>query len=84
MVGAAQVLLHREREPGKILQFRQVIGLHPRRVELGAVEGQVRAGVSERAPQAPDLERRVLVARRRLDRIERSGPGREVFHRASS
>ena len=77
-VVVAQVGLGGERELGEVGQLAAVVGVHAGRVERRAVVRDVVVGVPQRPPQPLELQRRQLVARRGLDRLEvarRAGSG---------
>ena len=53
--------------------MRDVVGVDARRVERRAVVRHVVVGVAQRPVQPLELQRRQLVAARRLDRLEIAG-----------
>ena len=66
-VVVAHVLLHDEGELGDVLEAREVVGGHARRVEALAVQRHVLVGVAQRLPHALKLQFAQLLAGHRLN-----------------
>ena len=74
----AQIGLGGEREFRKVGKLLQVAGINARLLEGAAIMRHVVVGVIERPFEALELQRRDLIARRDLDRIEVLRAGREI------
>ena len=83
-VVVAQVRFHGEGELRQVLERGQVVGMHPGRVEAGAVMRDVVVGMPQRPAHPVELQRRDLVARGGLDRLEVARTRAQVFHYKSS